>query len=59
MPQINPMAVLSAGIQIATGLAAAYEGYAAGGTVSVPPIRTYLGGDHVEIDLVIKHLPPP
>jgi len=56
---VNLLAVLSTGIQVATGIAAAYEGYEAGGTVSVPPIRTYIGTDHIEIDLVIKHLPPP
>jgi hypothetical protein len=55
----NFFAVFSTGMSIATGIAAAYEGYVAGGTVTVPPIRTYLGTDHVEIDVTIKHLPPP
>ncbi len=28
-------------------------------TFTVPPIRTYIGGAHIEVDVIVKRLPPP
>lgn len=60
MGQVNYLAVLSTGIAVAGAIAETFEGFEEGApSITVPPIRTYLGADHVEIDIVVKHLDVP
>jgi hypothetical protein len=59
MPIPNFASLISTGFAVASALAEAYADYEAAGSATIPPIRTYIGTEHVEIDLAIKRLPPP
>ncbi len=58
MTPVNPMQILGAGFTIAAEVGAAYESYEASSETAlvVPPIRAYIGADHIEIDITIKRL---
>jgi hypothetical protein len=56
----NPFEILSVGAAIGGPVITAFAELESGAqTFTVPPIRTYIGGEHLEIDVTVTRLPPP
>lgn len=53
---MNFLTIISLGSSIAGALASAYVAFASGQTVTLPSVRTYIDGKHVEMDITIKPL---
>lgn len=51
---MNFFEILSVGATILNALSGALGQLAAGQAVTAPPIRTYIGGKHVELDITVK-----
>ena len=56
---VNFMQAMSVGMAIGSEVITSYESLEATGDLEIPPIKTYLGGDHLEIVISVKKLPPP
>ncbi len=57
---VNPLEMLSIGCAIGGPVITAFAEFEAGDqTMIVPMIRTYIAGEHLEIAVTIKRLPPP
>ncbi len=58
---LHPLEMLSVGCAIGGPIITAYAEWesSAETTLLVPPIRTYVAGEHIEVDITIRRLPPP
>ena len=54
---MNFFSILSLGATIFSAIEGVLSNLASGQPVTVPEIRTYVGGHHIAIDLTIKPLP--
>jgi hypothetical protein len=57
---VNPLEMLSVGCAIGGPVLTAFAELESGEqTLTVPPIRAYIGTEHLEFDVTIRRLPPP